>query len=278
MSRIDAHQHFWKYDAGRDTWITSEMAVLARDFMPEDLEPLLKKHQFDGCVVVQAAQTPEENFFHLKNAETNSFIKGIIGWADLRSADLEEQLQEYKNYPLIKGFRHVLQGESNRALILDNDFKQGLYLLSKCNFTYDVLIYPDQLIFLEEFLKTTEGIPLVINHLAKPDIKTGNFLDWAEKMQRIAAFENVYCKVSGMVTEADWHNWKDADFEPCLNIVFNAFGADRLLFGSDWPVCNLAGGYDKMIGLLERYTSSLTPIEQAKFWGENAIKFYHLAS
>ncbi len=278
MSRIDAHQHFWKYDPRRDTWITSEMSVLARDFMPEDLEPVLKKHQFDGCVVVQAAQTEEENVFQIKNAENNPFIKGIVGWVDLRSADLEEKLQEYKNYPLVKGFRHILQGEANRALILENDFKNGLNLLSRYNFTYDVLIYPDQLIFLQEFLNTTDSMPLVIDHIAKPDIKTANFSDWSEKIQRIAAFENVSCKVSGMVTEADWLNWQYEDFEPCLDIVFNAFGADRLMYGSDWPVCELAGGYDQMLAIVQKYTAALTKSEQEKFWGDNAAKFYHLAS
>jgi len=253
------------------------MSALARDFMPEDLEPILKKHQFDGCVVVQSAQTEEENIFQLKNAENNSFIKGIVGWVDLKSADLEERLQEYKNSPLIKGFRHILQGETNRALMLEEDFKNGLYLLSKYNFTYDVLIYPDQLIFLEEFLNTTNYIPLVIDHIAKPDIKAGNFSDWSKRIRKIAAFENVYCKVSGLVTEADWLNWQYEDFKPCLDTVFNAFGTDRLMYGSDWPVCELAGGYDRMLSLLQKYTSSLTKLEQAKFWGENATKFYHLA-
>lgn len=278
MSRIDAHQHFWKYDPGKDSWITSEMAVLARDFMPEDLEPILKKHHFDGCVVVQSSQTEEENIFQLKNAENNPCIKGIVGWVDLRSAGLEEKLQEYKNYPLIKGFRHILQGEANRALMLENDFKKGLSLLSTYNFTYDVLIYPDQLIFLEQFMNTTNAMPLVIDHIAKPDIKTGNFLEWSEKIKKIAAFENVHCKVSGMVTEADWLNWEYEDFEPCLDTVFNAFGADRLMYGSDWPVCELAGGYDRMLGLVQKYTATLTKSEQAEFWGDNAIKFYHLAS
>lgn len=277
MSRIDAHQHFWKYDPGRDSWITSEMSVLARDYMPEDLEPILKKHHFDGCVVVQAPQTEEENVFQIKNAENNPFIKGIVGWVDLRSADLEERLQEYKNYPVIKGFRHILQGEANRALMLENDFRRGLNLLSKYNFTYDVLIYPDQLIFLKEYLKTS-AMPLVIDHLAKPDIKSGDFSDWREKIQKIAAVENVYCKVSGLVTEADWLSWQYEDFEPCLDTVFNAFGAERLMYGSDWPVCELAGGYEKMLGLVQRYTCSLTGSEQAKFWGDNATKFYHLAS
>lgn len=276
MLKIDAHQHFWVFNPIRDAWIDDTMAVIRRDFSPSDLAPVLKAHQFDGCVAVQADQSEEQNDFLLDHATKNSMIKGVVGWVDLRAANLEERLQEYQKNPLMKGFRHVLQGEENRALMLAPDFQQGLKLLSKYNFTYDVLIFPDQLKYFVDFLETNEPIRLVLDHIAKPNIKTGTIKDWKYDIENLAAFENVYCKVSGMVTEADWQNWKYEDFEPYLDIVFNTFGIDRLMFGSDWPVCNVAGGFDKMISIVTKYTTKLSQTEQQKFWGGNAQKFYNL--
>lgn len=276
MLKIDAHQHFWVFNPIRDAWIDDSMSVIRRDFSPTDLAPILKAHQFDGCVAVQADQSEEQNDFLLDHAAENNIIKGVVGWVNLRASNLEERLQEYQKNPLMKGFRHVLQGEENRALMLAPDFQQGLNLLSKYNFTYDVLIFPDQLKYFVEFLKTNEPMPMVLDHIAKPNIKTGAIKDWKNDIEKLAAFENVYCKVSGMVTEADWQNWKYEDFEPYLDIVFNTFGIDRLMFGSDWPVCNVAGGYDKMLSIVTKYTAKLSQTEQEKFWGGNAQKFYNL--
>lgn len=276
MLKIDAHQHFWVFNPIRDAWIDDSMALIRRDFSPTDLAPILKAYQFDGCVAVQADQSEAQNDFLLDHATKNNIIKSVVGWVDLRAANLEERLQEYQKNPLMKGFRHVLQGEENRALMLEPDFQQGLKLLSKYNFTYDVLIFPDQLKYFVEFLKTNEPMPMVLDHIAKPNIKTGAIKYWKNDIEKLAAFENVYCKVSGMVTEADWQNWKYEDFEPYLEIVFNTFGIDRLMFGSDWPVCNVAGGYDKMISLVTKYTAKLSQTEQEKFWGGNVQKFYNL--
>jgi len=277
MLKIDTHQHFWIFDPIRDNWIDEAMADIRRDFSPQDLEPVLKKHLFEGCITVQASQTEQENEFLIQLAKKNTIVKGIVGWVDLRAVDLEEKLQEYKNNPLIKGFRHVLQGETNRALILAPDFMLGLNLLNKYGFTYDVLIFPDQLKYFVEFLKTTEPIAMVLDHIAKPNIKTGNIIDWKKDIEQLAVFENVYCKVSGMVTEADWQNFKYQDFEPYLDVVFNTFGINRLMFGSDWPVCNVAGGYDKMLSIVTTYTSKLSQTEQEKFWGGNALQFYKIS-
>ena len=277
MLKIDAHQHFWIYDSIRDAWIDDSMSVIRRDFSPSDLEPLLKAHQIDGCMAVQADQSEAENDFLLKHASENQFIKGVVGWVDLRVKDLEEKLQEYKRNPLMKGFRHILQGEENRDLMLEPDFQDGLKLLNRYNFTYDVLILPDQIKYFIEFLETNEPMPLVLDHIAKPNIKTSDIEGWKKDMEQLAVFENVSCKVSGMITEADWQNWKYEDFEPCLDIVFNTFGINRLMFGSDWPVCNIAGGYDKMLSVVTKYTSQLSQTEQEKFWGGNAQQFYNLA-
>lgn len=277
MLKIDAHQHFWTFDPIRDSWIDETMTAIGRDFSPSDLEPLLNKHKFEGCIAVQASQNEQENQFLLQQATKNAMIKGMVGWVDLRADNLEEKLQEYKKNPLMKGFRHVLQGESNRALMLEPDFIKGLTMLNQYNFTYDVLILPDQLNYFVDFLKTNQSMPMVLDHIAKPNIRTGNIKDWKDDIKKLSDFDNVYCKVSGMVTEADWQNWKYQDFDPYLDIVFNTFGIDRLMFGSDWPVCNLAGGYDKMLSIVTAYTSKLSVTEQEKFWGANAQQFYNLS-
>ncbi len=276
MARIDSHQHFWKFDPVRDSWIDESMSAIAQDFLPQDLAPILAQHQFDGCVVVQSDQSEAENDFQLQNAANFPFIKGVVGWVDLRSDNVEERLQEYQKNSLMKGFRHVLQGESNRALMLDPNFKQGLKLLPKYNFTYDILIFPDQLKYVDEFFASNEAMPMLLDHIAKPNLKTGDFAEWKKDIQKLAAYKHLYCKVSGLITEADWHNWTYLQIKPCLDIIFDTFGVDRLMFGSDWPVCNLAGGYDKMLSVVKQYTAQLNENEQAKFWGENATKFYNL--
>ena len=276
MLKIDAHQHFWTFDPVRDAWITSDLDVIAKDFMPKDLKPILDGFGFEGCIVVQSSESVDENLFQLANAAQNNFIKGIVGWIDFDAVDIAEQLQEYQKQPLIKGFRHILQGNKNRAIILEPTFKAGLNLLNQYGFTYDVLIFKDQLNYLHQFLKENDSIPMVLDHLAKPDIKSGAIKDWAEDIKKIGSYQNLYCKISGMVTEADWQNSKYEDFEPYLDIAFNTFGANRLLFGSDWPVCNLAGGFDKVYQFIEKYTKQLSKGEQEKFWGLNACEFYQI--
>ena len=220
MLKIDSHQHFWKYDAIRDAWITPELGVIAQDFMPQDLKPYLDQFGFEGCIVVQSSESVDENSFQLANAQQNSFVKGVVGWVDFEAKDLEEQLQEYKKQPLLKGFRHILQGESNRAILLEPTYKDGLNLLNKYGFVYDVLIFRDQLTYLKQFLKTNDSMPLVLDHLAKPDIKTGDIKTWEHDLKSVAQYQNLSCKISGMVTEADWLNWKYEDFEPYLDIAF----------------------------------------------------------
>ncbi|MES2828392.1 MAG: amidohydrolase family protein [Bacteroidota bacterium] len=276
MLKIDSHQHFWNYTSDMDSWINDEMAVLRNDFMPEDLRPLLMQSGFDGCVAVQADQSPEENNFLLKHAEDNDFIMGVVGWVDLRAEDLSEQLSELSRHKKLKGFRHILQGEEDRALMLQPDFLRGIGELKKHGFTYDVLIYPDQLQYLLGMLKANPGQPFVLDHIAKPDIKNNSIGDWKVRLEDLKGFDNLYCKVSGMVTEADWKNWKQEDFIPYLDVIFETFGADRVMFGSDWPVCLVAASYAEVNTILETYISNLSLNEQELFWGGNAVKFYNL--
>jgi L-fuconolactonase len=274
--RIDAHQHFWKYNPVRDQWIDERMGVIQRDFLPEDLQPLLIQNGMDGCVVVQSDQSTEENYFQLKNAMTHDFIKGIVGWVDLQAVDINEQLNYYSQFHKMKGFRHVLQSEKQRDLMLQADFMRAIGLLEKYNFTYDLLVLPDQLPYTSELVRHFPNQLFVLDHLAKPPIKAKEISSWKRDIIKLAAHENVYCKISGMITEADWNNWEPSDFIPYMNIVVESFGVKRLMFGSDWPVCLLAGTYGRMLQVVTDYFSSFTKNEQQLFFGENAIKFYNL--
>jgi len=277
MPRIDAHQHFWHFDPVRDAWITPDMAAIRRDFLPADLQPILQQHRLDGCVVVQSDQTPAENAFQLANADAHDFIKGVVGWVDLQADNVAGRLDYYQQFAKLKGFRHVLQGEADRALMLRPAFQRGIGELGPRGFTYDLLILPDQLGYAAELVAALPNQPFVVDHIAKPPIKAQEIDAWMRGIRQLAAHENVCCKVSGMVTEADWQHWEPEDFRPYLDVVFAAFGPQRVLYGSDWPVCNVAGGYARAIGILEDYLRPFSAAEQAQFWGDNAVRFYGLA-
>jgi len=276
MLKIDAHQHFWTYNPLRDTWIGDDMSILQDDFMPEHLQPILEHYGFQGSVVVQSNQSPSENDFQLKNAEQYPFIKGVVGWIDFDSADLSEQLASYKRYPKLKGFRHILQGEKDRAIMLSPAYKSGIAQLESFDFTYDLLVLPDQLSYAIDLVKLFPNQRFVLDHIGKPDIKNQDINDWAQQIKTLGGLENVYCKVSGMITEANVRSWKVEDFTPFIEVVFKAFGCKRLMFGSDWPVCRVAGTYGQVISLLEKYISTCSTSEQEMFWGGTAIKFYDL--
>jgi len=274
--RIDAHQHFWIFDPVRDNWINDDMAAIQRDFLPADLKPILQQNNIDGCIAVQADQSEMQNSFLLELASENDFIKGVVGWVDLRAKNIEERLDYYSQFSNMKGFRHVLQGEEDRALMLKPEFMNGIGKLKKHGFTYDILIYTDQLQYVPGFVNVFPDQKFVIDHIAKPDIKNHKIGDWAKQMRAIAELDNVWCKVSGMVTEADWKNWKPEDFEPYLDVVFEAFGVEKVMFGSDWPVCQVAASYSAMADIVKQYTSTLSLSEQSVFWGENAVNFYNI--
>ncbi len=274
--RIDAHQHFWIFDPVRDSWIDESLRVIQRDFLPSDLEPVLKQNQINGCVAVQADQSEAENEFLLEQSKAYPFIKGIVGWVDLQSAQLEERLAYYQSFGKMKGFRHVLQGEPQRDLMLDPAFMKGIGLLDKYNFTYDILIFPDQLAYALQLVKAFPNQRFVIDHIAKPAIKKGDIDQWQKELAGFSGCSNVYCKISGMVTEADWKDWKQADFSPYLDAVVNTFGIDRIMFGSDWPVCLVAANYPQMLQIVKDYFSSFSITGQQQFFGLNAARFYKL--
>ncbi len=276
MRRIDAHQHFWQFDPVRHSWINEEMAVIQRDFLPMDLLPLLQQNNMDGCVVVQSDQTENENEFQLYNAGSFNFIKGVVGWVDLQSDDVEDRLGYYSLFSKMKGFRHVLQGEADRALMLKPAFMNGISKLQQFGFTYDILIFPDQLKYVAEMVAAFPDQKFVIDHIAKPNIREQKITEWKKDIRALAGYENLYCKISGMVTEADWKNWKKEDFTPYMDTVVEAFGTNRILFGSDWPVCLVAAPYKEMLEIVTDYFSSFTDNEKEKFFGMNAVQFYNL--
>jgi L-fuconolactonase len=276
LTTVDSHHHFWFYDSVRHEWITEEMSAIKKDFLPHDLEPILKQNGINGSVLVQVDQDEKENEFQLKNADENDFIKGVVGWVNLQADNIEERLEFYKQYKKMKGFRHILQGEADRAFMLKPAFMNGISKLKKFGYAYDILIYTDQLKYTKEFVAAFPDQPFVIDHIAKPNIREHNIKDWKMDITAVAEHENVYCKVSGMVTEADWQNWKKEDFTPYLDVVVEAFGIDRIMYGSDWPVCLVAATYEQMKSIVDDRFSSFSKDEQEKFFGKNAIKFYDL--
>ena len=274
--RIDAHQHFWQYDPARHTWMNDEMTALKTDFLPLDLLPHLQNASLDGCMAVQADQSEDENAFLLSLAEKHDFIEGIVGWVDLCAENVEQQLDYYKQFSKMKGFRHILQDENQRDFMLRPDFLEGVAQLKKYNFTYDILIFTNQLAYTLDFIKLLPEQKFVIDHIAKPLIKEQIVGDWKDSMIQIASFKNVYCKISGLVTEADWLGWRKEDFKTYLDIVVESFGIDRIMYGSDWPVCQLAATYEEQLDIVKEYFSSFSQIEQEQFFGGNAVRFYHL--
>ena len=276
MQRIDAHQHFWKFDPIRDTWIPDSMSFLRKDFMPSQFAPLLKRNAFDGCITVQSEQAEIENVFQLENAKRNDFIKGIVGWVDFQAKNIKEKLSYYTQFKKIKGFRHILQGEVQRDLMLKAEFLRGMKALQEFDYTYDILIYADQLKFIKEFVAQFPKQKFVIDHLAKPYIKTKEIDDWKRHIREVAKHENVSCKISGFLTEADMKNWKEEDFTPYFDVVVESFSTNRIMFGSDWPVCLGGADYKTVVSTTKKYFSSFTKNEQDKFFGINAIKFYNL--
>jgi L-fucono-1,5-lactonase len=274
--RIDAHQHFWQFNAVRHSWITEEMSVLKRDFMPENLDDDRKANNIDATIAVQADQSEEETLFLLQLAQRNSSIAGVVGWVDLCSPHAAKRLKHFSQFDKLCGFRHLAQDEPDDRFLVRPDFLRGIASLREFGFTYDILIYPDQLPAALELVAHFPEQQFVVDHIAKPEIKSRSRAGWAVLMQNIAAKPNVYCKLSGLVTEADWKNWKKEDFRPYLDIVFGAFGPKRLMFGSDWPVCLLAASYKQVLEIIEDYVQDCAADIKDKIFGGNAAEFYQL--
>jgi L-fuconolactonase len=275
--RIDAHQHFWHFDPVRDSWITEEMSAIRRDFLPRDLEPLLAREDIRGTVAVQADQSEDETRFLLELSEEHPFIMGVVGWVDLLGPVFEERLQHFSGFERFKGVRHIAQAEADHFLAR-GDVVQRIGMLADFGLTYDILVYQHQLPAVLSLVRRLPNQPFVLDHMAKPLIGQGVVEPWATHMKELASHGNVWCKVSGMVTEAKRAGWSPKDFVPYLDAAFEAFGPDRLMFGSDWPVCLLAAGYDGVVGLVEGYVRGLSESEREGILGGNAVGFYGLSA
>jgi L-fuconolactonase len=274
--RIDAHQHYWIYNADEYAWIDESMEAIQRDFLPLDLEPELKKNGFDGSVVVQVRQTVEETAWLLELAEQSPTIVGVVGWVDLCSPEAVSQLKRFAKYPKLVGIRHIVQGEPDERFLLRPDFMRGIALLEDFNLAYDILIYTRHLPIAAEFVERFPNQRFVLDHLAKPPIKKGEIEQWANGIRRLAAFPNVFCKLSGLVTEADWQSWKVEQIHPYLEVAFAAFGPSRLIIGSDWPVCLVAASYSRAVDVVKAYIDRHHPDSRDVVLGGNAERFWRL--
>ena len=276
--KLDSHQHFWHYSPDTHDWITDDMAVLKRDFLPPDLQPLLEQNGFDGCVAVQASQSEQETDFLLNLADRYNFIRGVVGWVDLQDKQVEARLAHYAQFDKLVGMRHVVQSEADEHFLIRPDFLRGVALLQEYDLAYDLLVVERQLLASIQFVSQLPQTRIALDHIAKPKIAERELLPWKENIQSLAAYPNVYCKLSGMVTEADWAAWQPADIIPYLDVVVDAFGPNRLMFGSDWPVCLLAAPYRRVYTLIDQYLADFTEVERAKIYGQNAIDFYQLST
>jgi L-fuconolactonase len=273
---IDAHQHFWKYNPVRHGWITDDMSAVRRDFLPKELQDTYRHNDIDGCVAVHVDQDEDDNEFFLALSKMYPFIKGIVGWVDLQDEKVKERLDYYAAQKAIKGFRHIVQGESDPNFLLGQDFCRGIGELERYGYTYDILVFHYQLIQVERFVTKFPKQKFIIDHIAKPAIAKHEIAQWEKYMRSIAQHQNVYCKLSGMVTEADFRNWTYEDLAPYIEIVLESFGPTRVIYGSDWPVCLVAATYEEQFGVIQKAIEKLSPNEKKMILGDNAVKFYGL--
>lgn len=271
--KIDSHQHFWKFDPVRDAWIDATMTAIRQDFLPPHVYNELTKHGFTGSVAVQATETHAETEWLLSLAENYGWIQKVVGWADLTSNDLERILEKYVDHQRLAGFRQILQSRPPE-LLDDSDFRRGIELLGKLDYTYDLLIYPEHLSAANRLVNDFPNQRFVIDHLAKPAIRHGDIATWEAGIRQIAHCENAFCKLSGLVTEADWEKWQIPEIRPYIDIALDTFGAERLMFGSDWPVATLAASFDQAVEVVQSSVQGLTSSEQQMIMGGTACNFY----
>jgi L-fuconolactonase len=274
--RIDSHQHFWRYNPDEYGWIDESMSSLRRDFLPADLEPELVSGEFDGCITVQVRQTLEETRWLLELADSSPFILGVIGWVDLRAANVRKQLAEFIKNPKFLGVRHIVQSEPDERFLLQPEFLRGIGMLQEFDLTYDILIYPRHLRVATEFVRNFPDQRFVLDHMAKPLIKSQNMEPWACDIRELAKCPNVFCKMSGLVTEADWQNWRPADIVPYLEIAMECFGHERLMIGSDWPVCTVAASYSRVVNVVTEFLDRYPGSAREAVLGRTAMKLWKL--
>lgn len=272
---IDSHVHFWNFDPIRESWITDEMSAIRRDFSPNDFFKACASTGVSGCIAVQADQTEDQNHYLLSLAQKNAVIKGIVGWVDLLSTNLEDRLVYWKNFNLIKGWRHVLQAE-NDEFILNYEFIKGVRTLKKLDYTYDLLCYHNQMPAILKLVDQVPEQPLVLDHCGKPDVKSRDLKKWEEHIQILAQNKQIHCKISGLLAEADWKNWKEVEIFNCFDVVFKHFGTERIMYGSDWPVVLISRTYIDWFSLVQKYCNQFNENEKQKIFSSNASSFYKI--
>jgi len=273
---MDAHHHLWKYSPGEYGWMDDSMTILKRDYLPAELEQEIRRAGITGTIAVQARQCMEETRWLLEQSDKHSFIKGVVGWFDLCSPELESALEEFAPHPGLVGVRHVIQDEPDDRFMLRTDFMKGIGQLERYDLVYDLLLFPRHL---NNAVKLVEAFPrqrFVLDHMGKPQIKAGIMEPWRSEIQKMALLPNVWCKLSGMVTEADLKKWNYNDLSPYMEVVLNAFGPDRIMMGSDWPVCRLAGEYSQVVGVVTNFIQSMDKQDQVKILYQNAVDCYQI--
>lgn len=273
---IDSHQHFWTYQENRDAWITEDMARIRKNFYPSDSHELFANNDIDGCIAVQADSSEDETLFLISLAEQSEFIKGVVGWVDLQAKNIESRLTYFSQFEQIVGFRHVVQSETDPDFLARPDFLRGVQLLESFDFTYDLLIYPNQLNAGIEFCKKNSNQSIVLDHLAKPPIKSGDISEWEKYIKKFKELENVSAKISGLITEAEWFNWNEKDILDIIEISLDVFGSDRLMFGTDYPVVLVAEELSSWVSTFKKSIAKLSSDEIKKITIDNCVQFYKI--
>lgn len=273
---IDSHQHFWTYQVNRDAWITADMDRIRNNFYPNDSLDLFANNEIDGCIAVQADSSEDETLFLISLAEQSEFIKGVVGWVDLQAKNIESRLTYFSQFEQIVGFRHVVQSETDPDFLARPDFLRGVQLLESFDFTYDLLIYPNQLNAGIEFCKKNSDQKIVLDHLAKPPIKLGDISEWKKYILKFKELENVSAKISGLITEAEWYHWKEKDILDVIDIALEVFGVDRLMFGTDYPVVLVAEELSSWVRTFKKSIAKLSPDEIRKITIDNCLQFYKI--
>lgn len=276
ISRIDAHHHFWKFDAAEYPWIRPSDQLLRKDFLPDDFEPELKGAGITGTIAVQARQSLEETRWLLELADRHDFIQGVVGWAPLTEVSVGATLERLAAHPKLRAIRHVLHDEADERYILREDFNRGVAELKRFDLAYDILIFERHLPQTIEFVDRHPNQIFIVDHLAKPRVRDGLVSPWRENMRELARRPHVYCKISGLATEADHSRWSETQFTPYMDWILSSFGPERVLFGSDWPVCLLAIGYCQWAEMVARFVGRLPDGEQQRIWSATAREAYKL--
>jgi L-fuconolactonase len=274
MTRLDSHQHFWRYAPDQYPWMSDRMASLRRDFLPADFRSLLERIGFDGSIAVQARQSLEETDWLLDLADGHAFVRGVVGWVDLRAPDVRERLKSYSRRPRLVGVRHVVHDEPDDNFILTREFRRGISALGEFGLAYDLLLFPRHLPAATRLAREFPAQPFVVDHIAKPAIARGVTEPWSSDLRRLAELPNVHCKLSGLVTEAVWADWRPDDFRAYLDVIVDAFGAGRLMIGSDWPVCTVSGDFVATMGLVMGYLDLFPAADRDGVFGGNCARFY----